>query len=100
MRTEQSRPDCAVSIETCRHRHPLSCGRNGIGARPLMDDRGVAEADVYRRRPAHAFERTIECSEAIVCRRLWPRLHIGFVDLDDVGAGGKKVLISSLTASA
>ena len=60
--------------------------------RPLVDDRGVAEADVQRDRAGDAFERAVDRLQAVLPRLLRPRLHVGLVDLDDVGAGGEQVL--------
>ena len=57
-----------------------------------MDDGRIAEADVHRGRARHPVERPVERLEAIAARLLGPRLHIGLVDLHDVGAGGKQVL--------
>ena len=56
-----------------------------------MDDRGVAEAYVDRRRACHALECAIERFEPELPRLLGPRLHVGLVDLDDVGARRKEV---------
>ena len=50
-----------------------------------MDDRGVPEADVDRRRPDNVFERAFERRQAELSRLLGPRLHVGLVDLHDVG---------------
>ena len=44
-----SRSDCAVSIEIWSHGASASSGRNEYPAGPLVDDRGVAEADVHAR---------------------------------------------------
>jgi hypothetical protein len=56
-----------------------------------MNDGGIAEADMHR---CHAFdtvERRVERLEPVLARLLWPRLHVGLVDLHDVGAGRKQV---------
>ena len=46
-RIDVSSLDCAVSIEICVARaRPASSGRNEYAVGPLVDDRGVAEADV------------------------------------------------------
>ena len=57
-----------------------------------MDDGGIAEADVDRRGAGHAGERGIEGLKTELARLLGPRLHIGLVDLHDIGAGGEQVL--------
>src|SRR5436190_1763357 len=66
-------------------------GQEGIARRALMDDRGVAEADVHRRRAADPFERAIERLETVFARLLRARLHVRLVDLHDVGAGGEEI---------
>src|SRR5688572_16218290 len=60
--------------------------QEGVARWPLMNDRGVAEADVHGDRATHAFERTVECLEAVSARLFRPRLHVGLVELHDVGA--------------
>ena len=87
----QSRFDCAVSIETCRQLQPASSEQEGIPRRPRMDDRGIAETDVHGGGAGHALERLVERVEPERARFLGPRLHVGLVDLHDVGAGSEQV---------
>ncbi len=56
-----------------------------------MDDRGVAEADVDRGRARDPVRGAAQHVEAVVARGLRARLHVGLVDLHDVGAGGEQV---------
>src|SRR5688572_21313693 len=65
--------------------------QEGIGRRPRVDQRGIAEADVHCSRAGHAFESAVECLEAVLARIVRPRLHVGFVDLHDVCARREKV---------
>ena len=65
-----------------------------------MDDRRIAEADMRGRHAVHALERPVQRGEPIVLGWPRPRLHIGLVDMDNVGAGREQILISSSTASA
>ena len=41
--------------------------------------------------PVDAVERGVERLQAVLARLLGPRLHVGLVDLHDVGAGGEQV---------
>src|SRR3989449_6889826 len=56
-----------------------------------VDDGGVAEADVHRRGSGNAFECAVEGRKAVPAGLLRPRLHVGLVDLHDVGAGGEQI---------
>ena len=91
LRIEQSRFGWAVSSEICWQRQPASSGRKEYADESRVDDRGIAEADVHRRRALDAFERAIERLEAELPRLLGPRLHVRLVDLDDVRAGGEQI---------
>ena len=42
--------------------------------------------------PVDAVERAVERREPVLARLLGPRLHVGLVDLHDVGAGGEEVV--------
>ena len=57
-----------------------------------MNDGGVAETDVDRRLSDHSVKRGVERLESIFTRFFRPRLHIGLVDLHDIGAGCKQIL--------
>ena len=91
-RTPRSSPDCAVSIEIWSAEQPASSGRNEypsgrswmIAAYPKQMWTAVRAGD--------AVERGVERGEAVVAGGLGPGLHVGLVDLDDVGAGGVQVL--------
>ena len=56
-----------------------------------MDDGGITKTDMHGRCAAHAIERGIEPGETELPRLLWPRLHIGLVDLHNISAGGKQL---------
>ncbi len=47
---------------------------------------------MHDRRARHALERAIDGRDAIAFGDVGARLHIGFVDLHDVGAGGEQIL--------
>src|SRR5829696_6791983 len=91
-RTPRSRPDCAVSIEIWSAEQPASSERNEYPLGPVVDDRGVPEADVDGGRTGDAVERGVERREAVLAGRLGPRLHVRLVDLDQVGTGRVQVL--------
>ena len=57
-----------------------------------MDDRRVAEADMHGGHAVDALERPVQRREAIVRRRAGPRLHVGLIDLHNVGAGREQIL--------
>ena len=57
-----------------------------------MDDGSITKADVHFRRAVHAGKRGIERLEAVFAHLLRSRLHLRFVELYDVGAGGKQIL--------
>jgi len=57
-----------------------------------VDDRGVAEADVHTRRPGDPVESAIERRQPVFPRLLGTRLHVGLVNLYDIGTGGKQIL--------
>ena len=78
-RTPRSRPDCAVSTEI------WSAER--VPRRPFVDDRGVPEADVHGGGARDAVERGVQRGEAVLAGGVGPRLHVGLVDLDQVGTG-------------
>ena len=67
-------------------------GQERVAGGPLVDDRGVAEADVHDGRADHAVERPVERLQPELPGRLRARLHVRLVDLDDVGAGREQVL--------
>ncbi len=67
-------------------------GQEGIARRSLVDDRGIAEADVQRGRAGDAVERALDRGDAEFARLVGPGLHVGLVDLHDVGAGGEEIL--------
>ena len=52
-----------------------------------MDDRGVAEAEVHRRRADDTVQGAVERLDAVLARGLRPRLKVRLVELDDVGPG-------------
>ena len=74
------------------HRRIRKFRQERIALRPHVDDRGIAEADVHRGRARHAVERGVERLQPVAARLLRPRLHVGLVDLHDVGAGREQVL--------
>ena len=57
-----------------------------------MDDRRIAEADVHGGGAGDALERAVEHLDAERLGLLGARLHIGLVDLHDVGTGCEQVL--------
>ena len=57
-----------------------------------MNDRGIAEADMHGRGAGDAIERAVEGLQPELARLVRSRLHIGLVDLHDVGAGREQVL--------
>src|SRR5258708_37425274 len=73
-------------------RRAFELGKKRVARWPLMDDGRIAEANVDRGRSRYPVERPVERLDAIAARLLGPRLHIGLVDLHDVGAGGEQVL--------
>ena len=62
-----------------------------VARRPRMNDCRVAETDVHGGRAGDALERAVERLQAKLARLLRPRLHVGLVDLHDVGAGVEQV---------
>ena len=56
-----------------------------------MYDRRVAEANMYGGGARDAVERAIERAETKGARLLGTRLHVGLVDLHDVGAGVEQI---------
>ena len=67
-------------------------GEERVPLRPVVDDRGVPEADVHGGGAGDTVQRGVECGEAVLAGRLGPGLHVRLVDLDHVGAGGMQVL--------
>jgi hypothetical protein len=67
-------------------------GQERVPARAVVDDRGIAEADVHGGGAGHALERAVERLDAVAPCGLGPRLQVGFVELHDVGAGGEEIL--------
>ena len=66
-------------------------GEERVAAGPHVDDRRVAEADMERRRARDAVRGAADDVEAVLARRLGPRLHVRLVELDDVGAGREEI---------
>src|SRR4051794_12856354 len=64
-------------IQLCEERIP---------ARPVVDDRGVAEARVQHRLAVDAVERAADRVDGVLARRFRARLQVRLVDLHDVGA--------------
>ncbi len=62
-----------------------------ISLRPHVNDGGIAETNVDRGWPFHAVQCGVECLEAEFARLLRPRLHVGLVNLNNVGAGGEQI---------
>src|SRR5258708_6727365 len=56
-----------------------------------MNDGCIAEANVYRRHAVYALERVVQRALAPGSCLLRARLHIGFVDLHDVGTGAEQI---------
>src|SRR5262249_44505694 len=56
-------------------------GQKRIARRALVDDRGVAEADVHDRRAGDPLERAVQRLEPVLPRLLGTRLHVRFVHL-------------------
>ena len=56
-----------------------------------MDDRSIAEAKMDGSRTSDSIQGSIQGSQAVAPRLLGPRLHVGFVDLNDVGARGEEI---------
>ena len=56
-----------------------------------MNDGCIAEANVYRRHAVYALERVVQRALAPGSCLLRARLHIGFVDLHDVGARAEQI---------
>jgi hypothetical protein len=73
------------------HRRAGELRQERVARRALVDDRGIAEADVHRRRAADSFQCTIERAQPVLARLLRPRLHIRLVDLHHIGAGGEEL---------
>ena len=63
--TPRSRPDWAVSIEIWSTRAAGQLGQERVARRPLVDDRGVAEAEVHGRGAGDAVERGGERRQAV-----------------------------------
>src|SRR3954453_6636370 len=70
---------------------PGQLGQERVALGPLVDDRRVPEADVHGGGAGVAVERGGERLAAVLARLLGARLHVGLVDLDDVGAGREQV---------
>ena len=66
-------------------------GQERIAAGPVVDDRGVPEADVDRRRAGDAVGGAAQDVEAEVACGLGTGLHVGLIDLDHVGSGLEEV---------
>jgi hypothetical protein len=62
-----------------------------VAARALVDDRGVAEADVHGARPLDSVDRLLQNVDAVGPGGLGPRLHVRLVDLDDVRPGREQI---------
>ena len=88
--TEQSRLACAVSMEICCR--VLELRQEGIAGRALVDDGGVAEADVDGGRARSRRRAPGRAPDAPCSRLVGAGLHVGLVDLHDVGAGREEVL--------
>ena len=67
-------------------------GQEGIAFRPLVDQSRIAEADVQRGPALDPVERGPQRIEAVGAGLLGPRLHVGLVDLDEIGAGREQIL--------
>ena len=57
-----------------------------------MNDCRIAKADVDGGCAFDAIKRRIHRFKTIVARRVWARLHIGLVDLNDIDTGSEKIL--------
>ncbi len=57
-----------------------------------MDQRGIAEADMQRGLAGDALKRPVDHRDAKAAGLVGARLHVGLVDLHDVGAGVEEVL--------
>jgi hypothetical protein len=65
--------------------------QKGVARRTFVDDRGVAETQMYRRGADHTGQCAIEGLHAVHASGLRSRLKIGLVQLDDVGASREEV---------
>ena len=74
------------------HRRSLQLRQEGIAAGLVVNRVGVAEAEMQRGLAVHALQRPVDRLHRIGARRLGPGLHIGLIELHDVGAGGEEVL--------
>src|SRR5690242_14637767 len=57
-----------------------------------MDHRGVAEAYVHGGRAFHVFQSPVEGAQSVLPRLLRARLHVGLVDLHDIGPCGEQIV--------
>ncbi len=89
--TEQSRLDCAVSIEIWLIFDFSNCSQELIRARAVVDQRRVAEADVHGRLALDAVDGAVERLDAVLLGLLVAGLHVGLVELHDVRAGGEQI---------
>ena len=70
----------------------LQLRQEGVAAGLLRLDHGrVAEAEVQRGLALHALQRPVDRLHRVGARGLGPGLHVGLVELHDVGAGGEEV---------
>ena len=90
--TEQSRPDCAVSIDTWSHSAAGQFGQERVAGRAVVDDRRVAEAQVHGGGAGDPRQRPVDRGHAVLAGLLRAGLQVGLVQLDDVGPGREQVL--------
>ncbi len=87
-----------IELRLRRFDRDLLHGRGGqlrqerIALRPHVDDGGIAETDVDGRGTLDAVERSLQPVQPDLAGLVRTRLHIGLVDLHDVGAGREQIL--------
>lgn len=74
--------------------------QDGMAGRPRLDDRGIARADMHRRRPGGALQRGGQRVQPVVRGGPGAGLHPGLVQLHHVGAGGEETGDLLVTARA
>src|ERR1700674_2968420 len=74
------------------HIRTFELGQERVPRWSFMNDRRIAEADVYHSRSTDSVERTVQYLYAVLLRLRRARLHVGLVDLDNIGARSEQVL--------
>ncbi len=70
----------------------VQLAQEGVAGEPVVDDVRVAEARVEHRLAVDPLQRPVDRLERVLPGGLRPRLQVGLVDLDDVGAGRLQVV--------